>query len=508
MNSKNPNHIFLFILDAVRKDHLSLYGYRRKTSPNIDKLAKQSEIYNWAISPSSYTHAAIPSILTGKYPFELSNPFYSWQFTKKEEQLLKKIKKQGYKIYLFTAHIASSSKNSNIYKLFDYVYEDLSQSETNRKEMLVGESKNIINQLISHFKKNKKNKTFYLIHLMEAHGPYKKNYESIFINDILFKQEKRRVERVVFDNLKQVDENVLKSKVIPRYQLYQPIIDENGNIEDFNPEIKYYVSHYDMGIYIQDKYLGLFFNFLKKINVFNQSLITITSDHGELIGEDNLFFSHGIYTHPSLINVPLIIKWPNQKKQIVNNNNFSNQYLIPKLFPNIDFSQIISSYLSKDCYLSFNANSFSILKDEYLLMLHNGRFHFNGQKYDLFFPTWELNENEIIENYLKFNIKPHFKIFKKSKYFFKETNRIESQEIKKFFEIFLNINKKIYQTIIEKNNTQINDLKTKQIQLEETINQKENQINQLKATLNKIYTSKTWRLLYLYKKLTGFLKKN
>lgn len=76
-----PQYIFLFILDAVRKDHLSLYGYKRKTSPNIDKLAKQSDVYNWAISPNSYTHAAIPSTLTAKYSFEINNSFFSWQFS-------------------------------------------------------------------------------------------------------------------------------------------------------------------------------------------------------------------------------------------------------------------------------------------------------------------------------------------------------------------------------------------------------------------------------------------
>ena len=82
-----PQYIFLFILDAVRKDHLSLYGYPRTTSPNIDKLANQADVYNWAFAPSSYTLASIPSILAGKYPIELSNMFTGGEFNEKDFEM-------------------------------------------------------------------------------------------------------------------------------------------------------------------------------------------------------------------------------------------------------------------------------------------------------------------------------------------------------------------------------------------------------------------------------------
>src|SRR5262249_44426854 len=59
--SSNPN-ILLIIVDALRSDHLSVYGYNRPTSPNLDRLAAQGVLFEHAFSTSSYTlpsHASI-----------------------------------------------------------------------------------------------------------------------------------------------------------------------------------------------------------------------------------------------------------------------------------------------------------------------------------------------------------------------------------------------------------------------------------------------------------------
>lgn len=517
MNSNYPNHIFLFILDAVRKDHLSLYGYKRKTTPNINKLAKQADVYQWAFSPSSYTHAAIPSVLTGKYPFNINNPFFSWQLNNDDLTLLKQIKKMGYKLALFTAHISSSSKNSNLHKIFDYVYEDLSKSETNRKEMLVGESKNIVSNLNKYLLKNKNKKIFALIHLMEAHGPYDHNYDSIFINDSIFKKDRRKIERVVFDDLREVSDETLKNKIIPRYQLYKPIFDSDGNIEDFNPEARYYVAHYDMGIYTQDKNIGVFINNLKKNKLFDKSAIIITSDHGELMGEDNIYFSHGIYTHPSLINIPLIIKWPNQKKQKLINENFSNQYLIHKIFEDKKLKKEDYLNLNGIC-LSFTPKSFSIIKDNYLIMIHNGKYNFDGEKYENFFKLWKLNDEENIDNFLNFKTNLHFKLYVKKKSNFVEIKNKNNELVKSLLEVNFKINKNnfilLFKQLENKHKKNLESLTNQLNQLNETNKKQAQQIDylnnenyQLKLTLNKIYTSKTWKLLYWYKKIISIFKK-
>src|SRR5207302_9840101 len=67
--SSHPN-IILITLDTVRRDHLSLYGYGRTTSPRLDAFAKNAWLFRDAYSTCDMTSCAHASIFTGKYPSE------------------------------------------------------------------------------------------------------------------------------------------------------------------------------------------------------------------------------------------------------------------------------------------------------------------------------------------------------------------------------------------------------------------------------------------------------
>ena len=66
-------NILLITIDALRADHVGYYGYKRKTSPAIDKLAKQSIVFKNAFSNGPFTPAAFPSILASVYPLQYGN---------------------------------------------------------------------------------------------------------------------------------------------------------------------------------------------------------------------------------------------------------------------------------------------------------------------------------------------------------------------------------------------------------------------------------------------------
>ncbi|MBZ5545544.1 MAG: sulfatase-like hydrolase/transferase [Acidobacteriia bacterium] len=67
--SERPN-IVLITLDTVRADHLSTYGYHRRTSPNLDRLARQGVVFENAIAPTSWTLASHATIFTGLLPHQ------------------------------------------------------------------------------------------------------------------------------------------------------------------------------------------------------------------------------------------------------------------------------------------------------------------------------------------------------------------------------------------------------------------------------------------------------
>ena len=66
--SKNDFNIVLITIDALRADHLSCYGYERKTSPNIDKIAEKGIVFKNVIAPSSWTAPSMVSLFTSTYP--------------------------------------------------------------------------------------------------------------------------------------------------------------------------------------------------------------------------------------------------------------------------------------------------------------------------------------------------------------------------------------------------------------------------------------------------------
>ncbi|NIO20032.1 MAG: sulfatase-like hydrolase/transferase, partial [Candidatus Aenigmarchaeota archaeon] len=71
-NSSNPGpnrpNVILIVMDTVRADHLSLYGYERETTPNLRKLSEEATVYMNAIAPSDITVSTHASIFTGLYP--------------------------------------------------------------------------------------------------------------------------------------------------------------------------------------------------------------------------------------------------------------------------------------------------------------------------------------------------------------------------------------------------------------------------------------------------------
>ncbi len=66
-----PN-VVLLVLDTVRADHLSLYGYGRQTTPRLQALARDAIVFDFARAPSSWTLPSHATMFTGRWPHELS----------------------------------------------------------------------------------------------------------------------------------------------------------------------------------------------------------------------------------------------------------------------------------------------------------------------------------------------------------------------------------------------------------------------------------------------------
>lgn len=64
---ERPEHVLLVVIDTLRADHLSIFGYPRPTSPTIDALARDGVLFKRALSQASFTSPSMVSLMTGRY---------------------------------------------------------------------------------------------------------------------------------------------------------------------------------------------------------------------------------------------------------------------------------------------------------------------------------------------------------------------------------------------------------------------------------------------------------
>jgi hypothetical protein len=64
---ERPPDVFIYLIDALRADHLGCYGYDRPTSPRIDAFAREATVFEDAHTPATWTRPAVATLLTGLY---------------------------------------------------------------------------------------------------------------------------------------------------------------------------------------------------------------------------------------------------------------------------------------------------------------------------------------------------------------------------------------------------------------------------------------------------------
>jgi choline-sulfatase len=98
-----PN-VIVIVLDTLRADHLSCYGYFRKTTPNIDKIAHEGVLYENAFSTAEWTPPSHASLFTGKYPSHHRTLGRNLILSKENVTLAEILSRIGYQTLCVTAN--------------------------------------------------------------------------------------------------------------------------------------------------------------------------------------------------------------------------------------------------------------------------------------------------------------------------------------------------------------------------------------------------------------------
>ncbi|MBU0762726.1 MAG: sulfatase [Candidatus Altiarchaeota archaeon] len=258
-------------------DHLSLYGYGLNTTPNIDRLAQSSVVFDQCITPVPVTAPSHASILTGLEIHRHGVLDNGFRFNDSVDTLAEVLSRKKYSNYAFV-NIDFMESNG-----FEQGFND-------DKTIFLSDSFKLTDILMDKLDKSKSTPFFMWIHYFDPHSSYmpREPFRSRFTQDKL------------------------------EFMEIMDLVDKAHPQDNF---VKQLNSLYDGELNQVDYNVGRIIDQLEENNLLNSTIIVIVADHGESIYEHGEL-THGEYVYDTTIHVPLVIYSPmlpdplNVKRQV------------------------------------------------------------------------------------------------------------------------------------------------------------------------------------------------
>lgn len=272
--------VILVVVDALRPDHLSGYGYTRKTSPHMDALAQEGIRFERMYVNGNWTRPSTASILTGLLPSVHGCEAERDKLAGKIQTLPEALQAAG----IPTGAVVGNGNAASPFGLaqgFDHYVDTVTHWDG------LPNADEVFQEAIGFVQKHKNEDFFLFVFLVDVHDPYHApgDYEDMFVADR--------------------DARLIRT---PHWELgrYSPA------------ELRRMVATYDGAIRYTDAAFGRFLGKLKSLGVYDKATVMLTADHGEAFGEHDVFL-HSHHLYEEILRVPLIVRTPNntQKGRVV-----------------------------------------------------------------------------------------------------------------------------------------------------------------------------------------------
>ncbi len=320
----SPNVLFI-VLDTVRADHLSLQGYRRRTTPNLERLAKMGIRFDHARATAPWTLPSHASFFTGRWPHELGAQWLTPLQTR-APMLAEYLGSHGYATAGFVANTGYCSSDSGLARGFTH-YEDYVLKKLNflRTSILIS---GILGHIYEYGFTHDSGFLRFAPDFVERwfHAGHRKDAASVnraFLQWLADRPEKSRPFFVFLNYLDAHSPYTVPEGAQhrfghkPRSQEEIRIINYAWDLIDKFTLPKYYLTiardAYDSCLAYLDEQLGSLFDQLERRAELDDTVVVITSDHGEGLGEHDLF-DHGESLYNTELDVPLVVLLPRRSR--------------------------------------------------------------------------------------------------------------------------------------------------------------------------------------------------
>ncbi len=310
---QKPKNIIWIVTDTARRDHVSVYGGQRQTTPSLEQFAQDALVFDNAISAAPWTLPSHASMFTGMFPSKhgahfVGDAMFSTPLVPGNLTIGEILSAHGYNTAGIAANNAGLSRQLGCHQGFQYYFDGrplvfsmfwgkvlLQLSDDFRIDelwvnevCLATEMEPIVNNWLDD---NADDGPFFLfVNLMEPHGGIAfvpEPYDSLY----------------GFDRQRQ--QEVFKDFDADKVVFYQAEVTDEHRA--------FWNGYVQRKITFMDAYLGRLFARLKEKGLYDDSMVIVNSDHGELFGEHNSF-GHNTDLYNELIRVPLMVKYPQAAK--------------------------------------------------------------------------------------------------------------------------------------------------------------------------------------------------
>ena len=299
-----PPSVVIVSFDTLRADRLNVYGYEgRVVSPFIDELAADAVLFENAVSASPWTTPAHLSLMTSLLPLDhgVTTPFFSLVGQLREKNLVHSLPDkvvtlaealgaEGFATAAFTGGLTLDpsigfAQGFDLYETSMFKITDPAMAD-----------------MLGWIDAQQDRPFFLFWHTFETHDPY---HVTHFLRDVVPEATAEEIERLLH-------------RLMEAFSSGQSFAEERKQLDALaaaHPAIV--EALYDGGVVRADRHLRLLADHLREIRRYDDTLIVLTSDHGEELGErgwKGIFGRHGHNLYQENVAVPLMLKLPGQSR--------------------------------------------------------------------------------------------------------------------------------------------------------------------------------------------------
>jgi len=277
-----PRNAVLIVLDTLRADGLSAYGNARPTSPALDALAERGVLFETVVTNTPWTLPAMVGLMTGEYAS--ARTYHDGV----QRSLVEDLRTGGWATAAFTEGGFVSERFG-----FDRGFELFREPEGPVPEVISNDTTKNIDTTFGWAREwlaahGRERPFFVLLHSYETHTPYRRRTFA---------------------------EGLERGRLAPSYEVdYAAYINKFETVFS-EAELAYIRALYDGGVAEADRHVGQLLEALASLDLARDTLVVVTSDHGEDLGERRPMrpgnHGHALYDEQML--VPLILYDPTRR---------------------------------------------------------------------------------------------------------------------------------------------------------------------------------------------------